>query len=376
MFMNRRRALQLAAMSGVLGRASSAVPAIDQTVPSLRILILGGTGFIGPHMVEHALEHGHQVTLFNRGRLNPSPGVELLKGDRDGGLDVLKGRTWDVVVDNSGYLPRLVRDSARLLESAIGHYIFVSSVAVYPFDVAGRGQTVTPIAKAQGFTENGPLQVPEDPESEDVGKYYGQLKVLCEETVQDIYPGRSTILRVSSIVGPGDNTDRFTHWPVRINKGGEMLAPGDPRMPMEYIDVRDLAVFLMLLAETGDNGVYNVAGPEARLSIAEFLYGIRAITAASVRFTWVDEDFLLKHNVNLWRDLPIRMPVPDPAGPGISDNTRSIARGLTYRPLADTARDTLDWFKTLPKDRQVKPRTGLTMEAEANILTAWHRRNT
>ena len=373
MTVTRRRAVQLAAAGGVLGRAPLAA-ATDQAATPLRILILGGTGFIGPHMVAHFLARGHQVTLFNRGRRIPSPGVELLKGDRDGGLDVLKGRTWDVVVDNSGYVPRVVRDSAALLKDAVGHYIFTSSVAVYPFDVAGRGQSVTPIANPQGFTEDGPLQIPEDPESEDMGKYYGQLKALSEQAVQDIYPGRSTILRSSSIAGPGDNTDRFTHWPVRIDKGGEMLAPGDPRMPMEYIDVRDLVGFLMLLAETGDNGVYNVAGPHARLSMAGFLHGIRAITAAPVRFTWVDEDFLLEHGVNLWLDLPIRMPVPDPAGPGISDNTRAIARGLTFRPLADTARDTLDWYKTLPEERQANPRTGLTMAAEANILAAWHRR--
>jgi 2'-hydroxyisoflavone reductase len=379
---DRRSLLQLAALgsgigAGLTGPMAATAESKQTAENPLRILVLGGTGFIGPHMVNHALDRGHKLTLFNRGKRNADlfPEVEKLIGDRDGGLDVLKGREWDVVVDNSGYVPRLVRDSATLLEGSVGHYIFVSTTGVYPFDVGGRGQTVTPVRKAQGFDEYGPLQTVEDPESEDVPKYYGQLKVLCEQAVAEIFPGHHTLLRPTFIVGPGDQTDRFTYWPLRISKGGEVLAPGDPRMPVEYIDARDLAAFVSLVAENKINGIFNVAGPEARMSMAEFLYGLRAVTAAAVRFTWVEADFLAQQDINDWEDLPLRIPVPDPAGPAVVSNARAVTAGLSFRPLAVTALDTLNWFATLPAERQANLRIGLSAEQEAELLAAWHARN-
>ena len=381
MTIDRRDLLQLAALggsvaTGLTGLAAAAGPGA-RAEKSLKILILGGTGFIGPHMVRHALDRGHELTLFNRGKRNRDlfPDVEKLIGDRDGGLGVLADREWDVVVDNSGYLPRLVRDSAELLASNVGHYIFVSTTGVYPFDIGGRGQIVTPISKAQDFDEDSALQSIDHPESEDAGKYYGQLKVLCERAVAEIFPGRHTILRPTFIVGPGDNTDRFTYWPLRVSKGGEVLAPGDPRMPVQYIDARDLATFVGLIAENRITGIYNVAGPEARMSMAEFLYGLRALTAAAVRFTWVESAFLETQNINDWDDLPMRIPVPDPAGPPVVTNARAIENGLSFRPLAVTALDTLNWFATLPVERQANLRIGLSIDKEAELLAAWHARD-
>jgi len=379
--LDRRSLLQLAALGGAIGPGLTGLAAT--TGPNstagkrLRILVLGGTGFIGPHMVNHALARGHELTLFNRGKRNTDlfSQVEKLIGDRDGGLDVLKGRRWDVVIDNSGYLPRLVRDSAKLLADAVEHYIFISSISVYPFDIGGRGQDVKPVRKAQAFHEHGVLQTIEDPNSEDVAKYYGQLKILCERAVAEQFPDRHTVLRPTFIVGPGDHTDRFTYWPLRIQKGGEILVPRDPRLPVQYIDARDLAEFVGLVAEHRTNGIYNVAGPEARLSMTAFLYGLRTITAADARFTWVEPNFLAKHDINEWNDLPLRIPVTDPAGPPVVTNDSAIANGLKFRPLAVTALDTLNWFATLPAERQATLRVGLSMEREAELLAAWHQFN-
>ena len=321
MAIDRRGLLQLAALGGCMAPALGAFAAATADKrpagQSLRILVLGGTGFIGPHMVNHAVERGHTLTLFNRGRRNSDlfPNVETLIGDRDGGLAALKDRDWDVVVDNSGYLPRLVRDSTELLADRVGHYLFISTTGVYPFDIGGRGQSVTPVKQAQGFDETSPLQTVEDPESEDIPKYYGQLKVLCERVVAEVFPGRHTILRPTFIVGPGDESDRFTYWPLRIKRGGEVLAPGDPRLPVQYVDARDLAAFVSHVVEHRIGGIFNVAGPEQRLSMAQFLYALRTLTTVPVQFTWVESAFLREDGINEWDDLPLRIPVPDPRRP-------------------------------------------------------------
>ena len=326
----------------------------------LKILILGGTGFIGPHMVRYAMYRGHDVTLFNRGRTNPElfPGVETLIGDRDDQLDALRGGTWDAVIDNSGYVPRHVRDSAELLRDNVSRYLFTSTGSVYNFD-------------QDELTEDAELLPIEDPTSEDVDRFYGPLKVLCENAVTDTYRERGTVVRLHVVAGPGDPTDRFTYWPVRIDHGGEIIAPGSQSTPVQFIDVRDLAEFMMLLLERDIGGTYNAAGPALDpTSMAEFLYGIRAITNSHLSFTWVDEQFLVEQEARfqLW------YPPTEGAIRGLSRvrSHRGVAAGLKFRPLAVTAFDTLEWFKSLPEER----RNGfeLNLERDRQILEAWKAR--
>ncbi len=326
----------------------------------LRILILGGTGFIGPHMVRYAMYRGHDVTLFNRGRTAPElfPGVETLIGDRDDQLDALRGGTWDAVIDNSGYVPRHVRDSAELLRDSVGRYLFTSTGSVYNFD-------------QDELTEDADLLPIDDPTSEDVDRYYGPLKVLCENAVTDTYRERGTVVRLHVVAGPGDPTDRFTYWPVRIDHGGEIIAPGSQSTPVQFIDVRDLAEFMMELLERDIGGTYNAAGPALDpTSMAEFLYGIRAITSSHLSFTWIDEQFLVEQEARfqLW------YPPTEGAIRGLSRvrSHRGVAAGLKFRPLAVTAFDTLEWFKSLPEER----RNGfeLNLERDARVLEAWKAR--
>jgi 2'-hydroxyisoflavone reductase len=330
---------------------------------SLKILFIGGTGFIGPHMVRAAMARGHVPTLFNRGKTHPGlfPEVEKLVGDRDGGLDVLKGRSWDAVIDTSGYVPRVVRASAQMLRDAAKTYLFISTGDVYK-DFS-----------TEHMDEDAPLAVLEDPKSEDSRKYYGPLKVLCEREVRSAFPNGSIVVRPGWIVGPGDNLNLFTYWPVRIDRGGEVLAPGSPTDPVQIIDARDMAEWIVRMLEAETRGTFNAFGPAADLSIAEFLYGIRAITSRPVSFTWVSTDFLLGQKVRPWGDIPIWYPpIGDHKGNGLISPKRAIAAGLTYRPLAETARDTLEWFKSSGENWETSPRRrGLTAAREAELLAAW-----
>lgn len=333
----------------------------------LRILILGGTGFIGPHQVSYALERGHSLTLFNRGRTAPElfPDVEQLRGDRaTGDLEELGGsREWDVVIDNSATDPRWVRDSAQFLKDRAGQYIFISTQSVY----ASRAGI--------GMDETAPVGRPDLPKEEWTG--YGPSKALSEEEAQRAFPGRATIVRPSLIVGPGDGTDRWTYWPVRVHRGGHVAAPGTPRDPMQFIDVRDLCEWLIRLGEDGTAGVFNAVGPEAPLSSAEMLYGIRAVTSTPVSFTWVDADFLREMGVRAWSDMPAwQVPRGSTAGFARMSNARALAAGLTFRPLADTARDTLEWFLSQTPERQASLGAGLSPERERWLLAAWRVRTT
>ena len=323
----------------------------------LRLLILGGTGFIGPHQVRYAMYRGHQVTIFNRGRTAPDlfPGVESLIGDRDGQIDALRGRTWDAVIDNSGYVPRHVRDSARLLADSVGRYLFTSTGSVYSFD-------------QDAITEDGELLPIEDPDSEDVNRYYGPLKILCENAVYDAFKERGTVFRLHVVAGPGDTTDRYTYWPVRIDRGGDVIAPGGGDAPVQYIDVRDLAEFMMHALERDIGGTFNTAGPALDpTSMAEFLYGVRSITSSPLNFHWVDEDFLMEREARfqLW------YPPSDGPARGISNvrSHKAVAAGLRFRPLAVTARDTLDWFNAQPQERQ--DQLALNLDRDGQILEEW-----
>lgn len=333
----------------------------------LRILILGGTGFIGPHQVEYALARGHQVTLFNRGRTNPTlfPAVEKLVGDRSApdGYAALKGRAWDVVVDNPASLPRWVREAAAALQGAVQRYVFVSTLSVF----ANRREI--------GMTEDGPLLPPGDPDATTVGNRYGALKVRCEMEARAAFGDRALIVRPGLIVGPGDLTDRFSYWPVRIERGGETLAPGTPDDPVAFIDARDLAEFMVRMCEQHAGGTYNCVGPRPGLTMAGMVYGIQAVTTSDARYTWVDADFLLARKLRPYRDLPVWMPPRgDSAGWARMDCSKAIAAGLTFRPLADTARATLAYYHQQPLERQADLRAGLEPEREREVLAAWHAR--
>lgn len=356
-------------------RPAGALGAVPKSREPLRILFIGGTGFIGPHMVRRALIRGHTVTLFNRGRTNTHlfPEVEKLVGDRDGGLAPLEGREWDAVIDTSGYVPRVVRDSAELLQDAVHRYLFVST-----------GDAYADFEKV-GIDEDYRLDTIEDPTSEDPSRYYGPLKVLCEQAVMETYPGRSTVLRPGWIIGAGDYNSISSYWPMRVHHGGEVLAPGQPDYPIQIIDPHDLAAFVIRILEEDINGIFNTVGPGSPMTTAEFLYGIKAVTTSDARFTWVPDDFLVEMNVGAMTDMPIWFPprddypTPAPFEPGAKgfhqmSAARAVAAGLTYRPLAETARDIIDEYLGRGIDWASTPRRfGLSLEREAEVLDAWRR---
>lgn len=346
----------------------------------LKILILGGTGFIGPDEVRTAIARGHTVTIFNRGKTEKRkggmfPDVEKLYGNRDPekvaddtdptspkGLESLKGRSWDVVIDNSGYVPRITKASAELLAPNVKQYIYISSVSAYAAHATLNAD------------ENDTLGTMADPTVEEMGaqfENYGPLKVLCEKSVEAAMPGRATIVRPGFIVGPGDPTDRFTYWPVRVDRGGEMLVPGTPEDPVQIIDTRDLGEWLITLAENQTIGVFNAVGPAGRLSMKEMLAACKAATTSDTTFTWVDSAFLEARpeqaNFPIW--VP---PVGEYAGFATRSNARAVAAGLKFRTVADTAKATLEWFKSLPEDRQAKLAAGPKPDDEKAILAAWH----
>jgi 2'-hydroxyisoflavone reductase len=324
----------------------------------MRLLILGGTAFLGPELVEAARARGHAITLFNRGKTNPGlfPELEKLHGDRDGQLDALRGRTWDAVIDTSGYVPRVVRQSAELLAPAVERYLFISTISVYADGLKA------PI------TEGSALATAPDPRTEDVRAHYGALKALSEQAVEAAMPGRALAIRPGLIVGPNDPSDRFTYWPARMARGGEVLAPGDGLDPVQFVDVRDLAAFTILAAERRLAGTMNATGPAAPLLTRDFLEACRA-PGVEARLTWVEEKFLEDQKVAPWSDLPVWVPRSE-AFTQVSC-APAIAAGLTFRPAAETARDTLAWWRTLPEERRAKPRTGLGAAREAEVLAAW-----
>jgi 2'-hydroxyisoflavone reductase len=329
---------------------------------SLDILILGGTGFIGPHMVREALRRGHSVTLFNRGRTNNAlfPDLETIKGDRNNGLDGLVGRKWDAVIDNSGYVPRHVQDSARMLAPNCDRYLYISTVAVYADILNARD-------------EDSPLATLADETVEEVtGNTYGPLKALCEKrAAAEIDADRFTILRPTYICGPGDHTDRFSYWPIRTRKGGEMLWPGTPDDVLQIVDVRDLAYFTIDCLDRDINGTYNMVNPPKQYTTGKLLEDCRAITASDVSPIWIDQDFLAANGLTRGREIPIWRGTG--TGFGLSVD-RATAKGFQHRPERETARDLLVWWDTLPAERREKPKAGPSAEKEAEVIAAWKAR--
>ena len=333
----------------------------------MKLLILGGTKFLGRAAAEAALERGHEVTLFNRGQTNPElfPEAEKLRGDRDGDLSALEGRSWDAVVDPSGFVPRVVRASAELLAGSVGHYVFVSSLSVY-------AEPLQP-----GFDENAPTVVLTDPATEDymtMGEEntYGGLKALSEAVVGEIFPDNHTNVRAGLIVGPHDASGRFTYWPVRVAKGGEVLAPAPPERTVQFIDVRDLAEWMVTTAEKPITGTFNATGEP--LGLETVLETARDVSESDARIVWVDEALLLEHEVGPWMELPLWIPGEENEAFHRADNSRARAAGLPARPLADTVRDTLAWAQASGAGLVTTGAmgdAGLQPEREAELLETW-----
>jgi 2'-hydroxyisoflavone reductase len=363
--MHRRDFITSSAIASLL----MAVPALADTRPPkpMRLLILGGTGFIGPHQVRYALARGHHVTVFNRGRQKedwPEP-VEELLGDRNGDLKALEGREWDVCIDNPTTLPVWVRDAARVLKGHIGQYIFISTISAYAANDKPADETA-PLA-----TYNGADAMAETTKSLGADpRLYGPLKALCEKEARTQYgDALTTIIRPSLIVGPGDETDRFTYWPVRLKRGGEILAPGDGSDPVQFIDVRDLAEWTIRVAEQRTVGVFNAIGPASPVTMRQMLTGIAEGIKVDPTLVWAPADVLKANHVSAWRDMPVWIPGEgETFGFHRRDFSRAVAAGLTYRSLPLTAADTLAWFDTLPAERQGKLRAGLSSEREAELL--------
>lgn len=355
-------------------RRRAAQSPVERAREPLTILVIGGTGFTGPEQVEHALARGHKVTVINRNRRRPDffkgkSEVEQLIGDLDGDMSALKGRTFDAVLDIPTTAPYWVRNVAQYMKGRTKHYTFISTLSVY-----ANNRTVG--ADESDATLPMPADLdPYTPEPAARGRYYGQLKAFSEKLVKETYPN-SLIIRPGLIVGPLDPSDRFTYWPVRIDKGGEVMAPGTPSDPVQFIDARDLAEWTIRMIEEKATGTYNATGPDKPLTMAEMLYGIKAVTTAGAQFTWVPADFLATQNIRGWRHMPVWIaPTADSAGFSTRSAAKAIAKGLTFRPLAVTAKDTLDWAKTRTPEQQKALAegavAGTSMAREAEVLAAW-----
>jgi 2'-hydroxyisoflavone reductase len=357
------------ALAHAAATAAIRVPAAPR---ALRLLILGGTGFTGPFQVQYAVARGHQVTVFNRGRRDGSlpAGVEQLLGDRNeaGGLAALQGREWDAIIDNPTTLPFWVRDAGQLLQGKARQYVFISTISTYAGNDTPGAAEDAPLA---GYTGS------EDPMSirQSANALYGPLKVLSEREAEKWFPGRTTVIRPGLIVGPRDETDRFSYWPIRMQRGGEVMAPGNPTDPVQVIDARDLAEWTIRMVEQQTYGIFNATGPRSPLTIGEMLGAIRGVLPGShdVRLTWVPAEFLAQHEVRPWGHMPVWVP-PQPGSTGFAARNiaKAVAAGLTFRRLAETVRDTLAWHHTRPAERQAALSAGLPAAKEAEVLAAWH----
>jgi 2'-hydroxyisoflavone reductase len=359
-----RRTILKAGAGGALALAAHRLAA-NEGGHGRTLLILGGTGFIGPHATEQALARGWKVTHFNRGRRDPDgvEGVETLTGDRKGQLDALKDRNWDAVIDNTGYIPKFQKMSADLLAPNTGYCLFVSSISAYA-------------SFAKPNDEDSATGVLENIEQEEItNETYGPMKALCEQYTRDAYGARCSVVRPGYIVGPLDPTDRFTYYPVRVAQGGEMAAPGTPDDPVQVIDVRDLVRFMLDLVERRVSGNFNAVTPPGELSTGRMLESCKRVSGADTKFTWIDEDFLQQQlkpeEIRFAPWNPIR---GEEAGASLTGISRSVAEGLRSRPLDETVRDTLAWHATRPAERKATLRSGLTAEQENALLAAWHAR--
>lgn len=334
----------------------------------MNILILGGTRFLGRYLTENAIKRGHTVTLFNRGKENPDlfPEVETLIGDRNGELEALKGREWDAVIDTCGFVPRAVRESLELLSNSVGHYTFISSGSVYdqleiPNIDEDHPVKQMPIVEADKLTEGtaGPIY----------NHHYGVFKALCEKELEKSFPSQNLIIRAGIITGPYDYADRFTYWVSRVARGGEVLSPGRKDKEIQIIDARDLAEWIILKVEENITGTFNTVGPSSILTMEEFLIECKNATNSNATLTWVDEDFLIDHDIKFWSEMPLWIPDKAKMAGFLSmNNKKAIGQGLTFRPLNTTIRDTLAWENTRT---DIERKAGLEPEKEKEVLAKW-----
>lgn len=333
-----------------------------------RMLILGGTRFLGPQVVAAAEALGYEVTLFNRGRSDPERFARLEQrvGDRDtGDLASLAEGEWDCVVDTSGYVPGHVTAAAELLRDRVGHYVFVSTISVYADQTGPRVGEDTAVATVSDEVVAATATI------RDAFRHYGAMKALCEQAAEAAMPGRVAVVRPGLIVGPEDESDRFTYWPVRVRQGGEVLAPGEPDQEVQFVDVRDLGAWCARLGDARRGGVWNAVGFPFRLSIEELLHGCKVALNADCSFTWVAEEFLRENRVRPYLEMPLWLPAGQR---GHIDVSRAIADGLTFRSVADTIRDTADWFAGEWPEGRAWGRAGMAPDREAALLAAWHAR--
>lgn len=323
----------------------------------MRLLVLGGTSFVGRHLVLAARAAGLDVTLFNRGRTNPGlfSDLEHITGDREKDLHLLRGRQWDAILDVNGYVPRIVGATAHGLAKYCGHYTFISTISVY-------GD-----AGEEGPKESSPVATLQEDTEDVTGETYGALKAQSEAFVREVLPDRTLVVRPGLIVGPHDPTERFVRWIRRAADGGEVLAPGDPDRQVQFIDARDLADWTVRQIVARATGTFNAVGPASPLTMGDLLDTCVRVTNADARLTWVDEQFLLEAGVAPWADLPLWLPAAD-NGMISADNARAVAAGLTFRPVEDTVRATLRWDGARPDPRPA----GLPVERERELLAAWH----
>lgn len=338
-----------------------------------RILILGGTGLIGPHMVRYAVERGHEVSIFTRGRREADlpDSVERLVGDRNDDHTALEGREWDIVLDNNAQDYRWVQTSTELLKDATDYYLFVSSISAYALEGFGWDRSDTVMTEPLVGVDYARIQPPEGWSQGDDAPY-GLMKTLSEDIVHAAFPQNGTVVRPGLIVGPGDLTERWTYWPRRMSEGGEVLAPGNPEHANQIIDQRDLTEWIVRLAENGTTGDFNGTGPADRLSMGSMLDQIGSAVTEPYELTWVDESFLEAQGVRPWSDLPAWIP-GDPLM--FVDVSASVAAGLTFRPIATTARDTIEWDRNRTEEERGESQFGMSRERERELLDAWHARS-
>jgi 2'-hydroxyisoflavone reductase len=379
---SRRDFVQLSILAGgaaglaLAGPTHADTPDVGEASKKLKILVLGGTGLIGPPLVSYAVARGHEVTLFNRGKTNTHlfPELEKLRGDRNNDITALEaqveaGRRWDAVVDNTASIPRWVTESAGLLARASDYYLYTSSISAYAEHSTPNADETAPVGQISPEEEAKVLT------NKDItGENYGPLKARCEEEARKAFGDEKTcVVRPGLIVGPGDYSDRFTYWPVRIYRGGEVMAPGNPNDPVQFIDARDLGEWYIRLVEAGTTGSFNGVGPRSPMSIAGMLYGIRATVDNDISFTWVDAGFLEQHEVQPWVHMTVWVPPEgEYAGFATSNIDRAIEAGITFRPLADTAVATMEYWNSLDDERRSKTRAGCPPELEQEVLKAWH----